>query len=144
MRAAGNEGVAGRIKQAQGSVGYVGYEYALKLGLKVATLENREGAWARPGPEAFTAGLAAAPLSEDLRGSVSDPLGADVYPIVTMSWVLLYRTYPEGAKAAAVRDLFRWCLTSGQPIASEMGYVRLPSAVAIRAVSALDAITATR
>jgi hypothetical protein len=43
-----------------------------------------------------------------------------------------------------VRDLFRWCLTSGQPIASEMGYVRLPSAVAVRALAALDGITATR
>ena len=33
MRATGNEGVAGRIKQSVGSIGYVGYEFARRLGL---------------------------------------------------------------------------------------------------------------
>ena len=43
MRAKGNEGVAGRIKQAVGSIGYVSYEFAHQLGLKLAVLENKEG-----------------------------------------------------------------------------------------------------
>jgi phosphate transport system substrate-binding protein len=140
MRAPGNEGVAGRIKHAEGSIGYVGYEYARKLGLKMVTLENRDGHWVRPTARAFTAGLAAAPLSEDLRAQVADPRGPDVYPIVTFSWMLLYKSYPDPQKAAALRDLFRWCLTTGQRAAPDLGYVELPPNVVARALSALEGV----
>jgi len=140
MRAAGNEGVAGRIRHAEGSIGYVGYEYARRLGLEVAVLQNRDGRWIAPTPAAFTAGLAAAPLPDDLRAHVADPLGAGAYPIVTFSWVLLYGAYPDARKAAGLRDLFRWCLTAGQRMAPELGYVELPPQVVERAVAALDGI----
>ncbi len=43
MPAPGNEGVAGRVEQSIGSVGYVEYEYAQKADLKAATLENKAG-----------------------------------------------------------------------------------------------------
>src|SRR5262249_8445565 len=43
MRAKGNEGVAGLIGNSEGAVGYVGYEFARKLGLNNAALENKEG-----------------------------------------------------------------------------------------------------
>ena len=140
MRASGNEGVAGRIKLAQGSIGDVGYEYARKLGLKLATLENRDGHWVRPEAATFQAGLAAAPLPEDLRAQVVDPPGTDAYPIVTFSWVLLYRSYSDPGKATALRDLFRWCLTNGQRSAPEMGYVELPLSVVTRALAAVESV----
>src|SRR5262249_37820743 len=38
MRARGNEGVAGRIKVSDGSVGYVEYHFAKRLGLPMARL----------------------------------------------------------------------------------------------------------
>ena len=47
MRASGNEGVAARIKASIGSVGYVGYEFARRAGLRVALLENRRGSSSR-------------------------------------------------------------------------------------------------
>jgi phosphate transport system substrate-binding protein len=141
MRAAGNEGVAGRIRHAEGSIGYVGYEYAHRLGLRVAVLENRDGQWVAPGERAFTAALAAAPLPEDLRAFVADPGGAEAWPMVTFSWVLVYGSYPDSRKASAVRDLFRWCLTSGQREAPELGYLALPPNVVQRALAALERIS---
>jgi phosphate transport system substrate-binding protein len=40
MLARGNEGVASRIKISEGSIGYIDYGFAHRLGLQMATLEN--------------------------------------------------------------------------------------------------------
>jgi phosphate transport system substrate-binding protein len=144
MRANGNEGVAGRIKQAVGSIGYVNYEFARKVGLKVATLENREGNFVQPSVAAGTAALAGAQLPENLRVFVPDPPGADSYPIVTFTWVLLYKSYADPAKATAIRDLFHWCLTDGQKYSSSLGYMPLPPNVAQKAIAVLEGIASER
>src|SRR5262249_11208167 len=61
MRASGNEGVAGRIKQAIGSIGYVGYEFARKAALQTARLENRAGQFVGPEPKSAPAAVSEGP-----------------------------------------------------------------------------------
>ena len=56
-----NEGVAQRVKISAGSIGYMEYEFAERLGLPVATLENKAGRMVAPSPAAGTAALASAP-----------------------------------------------------------------------------------
>jgi phosphate transport system substrate-binding protein len=143
MRAVGNEGVAARIKQSLGSVGYVSYEFARKIGLKVALLENRAGRAVGPTEHAAAAALAEAELPDNMRAYVADPSGHDAYPIVTLTWVLLYRSYPDARKHQALHDLFRWCLTDGQQYAAGLGYIPLPPDIVRRSVAALDEIRAT-
>jgi phosphate transport system substrate-binding protein len=138
MRAAGNEGVAGLIQHSDGSIGYVGYEFAHRLGLRMALLENKNGAFVKPSEESCSAALASADLPENLRVYVPDPARPDAYPVVTFSWILLYRNY-EHQQAAALRDLFKWCLERGQQYSPELGYVRLPDNVATKALSTLAA-----
>jgi len=140
MRAKGNEGVAGRIKQSVGSIGYVGYEFAHKLGLKLAVLENREGRFVKPTGQTATAALSTAQMPDNLRLFIPDPAGPDSYPIVTLSWILLYKGYEDRAKGKAIYDLFRWCLTDGQDFAAELGYVRLPEGISKKALAALDTL----
>lgn len=140
MRAKGNEGVAGRIQQSFGSIGYVGYEFAQKLGLKLATLENREGKFVKPTEHGATAALSTAQLPDNLRLFVPDPSGPDSYPIVTLSWVLLYKNYEDSAKATAMKDLFLWCLKEGQGSAPALGFVRLPSDISAKAIANLDRV----
>jgi len=140
MRAKGNEGVATRIQQSVGSIGYVSLEFARKLGLKLALLENKEGYFVKPTSEAATAALAGVNLPENLRLFIPDPSGAESYPIVTYSWVLLYKTYSDPQKAKALQDLFRWCLLEGQKDSSSLGYVPLPSNVTQKALKVLDTI----
>jgi phosphate transport system substrate-binding protein len=141
MRASGNEGVAGRIQQSIGSIGYVGYEFAQKIGLKTAILENKEGRYVRATPQNCIAGLATATIPENLRVFAPDPSGPDSYPIVTYSWILLRRNYADASKAKMARDLFRWCLQEGQQYAPDLGYVQLPATVAAKGLSAIDSIT---
>ena len=142
MRASGNEGVAGRIKQSVGSIGYVSYEFARKTGLKVALLENRAGNFIAPSPETSASAIAAAGahLPDNLRVYVPDPSGDDAYPIVTLTWILLYKNYLDPQKALALQELFRWCLTDGQKYASDLGYTPLPPNVATRSLAALNSI----
>ncbi|HAM50175.1 MAG TPA: phosphate ABC transporter substrate-binding protein PstS [Nitrospiraceae bacterium] len=141
MRAKGNEGVAGLIKHAAGSIGYVSYEFAHQLGLKLATLENREGKFVAPTEQSCTAALATAEMPENLRVFIADPVGPESYPIVTFSWILLYKDYEDAAKAKTIRDLFQWCLQDGQKYAAQLGYVRLPANVIAKALSALNTIS---
>jgi phosphate transport system substrate-binding protein len=138
MRASGNEGVAGRIKESVGSVGYVSYEFARRIGLKVALLENRAGKYVAPSGTSSSAALAGAELPENMRLYVPDPSGDESYPIVTLTWILLYKNYAEPQKFQALRELFRWCLTDGQKYAPELGYTPLPANIASRSLAALD------
>jgi phosphate transport system substrate-binding protein len=143
MRATGNEGVAGRIKQSVGSIGYVGYEFARRAGLRMAALENRTGAFVAPSRESAAAALAAvtdAQLPENLRVYIPDPAGGDSYPIVTLTWILLRGTYADAQKAARLREMFRWCLTDGQQYAADLGFVPLPPDIVKRSLAALDRV----
>ena len=137
MRARGNENVAGRIQHSEGSIGYVGYEFANRLGLKMAVLQNKAGAYVSPSEEAGMAALSGAELPENLRLFFADPPGRDAYPIVTLSWMLVYKNYDDPRKAKALRDLLYWCLTDGQKAAADLGYVPLSANVNTKAVAAV-------
>jgi len=137
MRTAGNEGVAGRIGHSIGAIGYVGYEFAQRLGLNLAMVENQEGRFVKPTAESFAAALAGAHMPDNLRVFIPDPPGESAYPIVTFTWILLYKTY-DAVKGPAIRDLFRWCLGQGQHYAPQMGYLPVPEDVAAKGASALN------
>jgi phosphate transport system substrate-binding protein len=140
IRAKGNEGVAAAIEHAEGSIGYVGYEFARQLGLKMALLENRAGNFVAPSPASATAALAGLELPQNLRAYVPDPGGGDSYPIVTMTWILVYKNYADAKKAAALKDLFSWALGDGQQEALKLGYVPLPPNVASKSLAALQSL----
>jgi phosphate transport system substrate-binding protein len=140
MRAAGNENVAGRIQHSEGSIGYVGYEFARRLDLKMASLQNKAGNFVKPGDQAGMAALSAAEMPANLRLFIADPAGAGAYPIVTFSWILIYKNYDNPSKARALRDLLRWSLTDGQKAASDLGYVPLSPNVSSKSLAALNAL----
>ena len=140
MRTSGNDGVAGRIKQSVGSIGYVHYGFAQRLGLKMALLENKAGHFIAPTSESAMATIASAQLPKNLRLFFPDPDGEQSYPIVTFSWILLYKEYADPHKAAAVKELLKWCLTDGQQSSAELGYIRLAPNVVTAAVKAVDSV----
>jgi phosphate transport system substrate-binding protein len=137
MRVRGNENVAGRIEHSDGAIGYVGFEFANRLGLKMALVQNRDGNFVGPGAQGGFAALSAMDLPDNLRLFVANPAGRDAYPIVTLSWILLYKNYDDPRKASALRDLFSWCLNEGQNFAAGLGYVPLPPNISSKALAAL-------
>ncbi len=139
-RSKGNEGVTAALKTTPGSIGYIEYGYARSQKLPTATLENKAGAFVAATTASGQAALASTPLPENLIAWASDPDAKDAYPIVTYTWLLLYRSYPDKAKHEALQDLLKFALTDGQKEAEALGYIPLPPAVAEKALSAVRSI----
>ncbi len=139
--AKGNEGVTAQIQQTPGSIGYVEYGYAKQSKLKFASLENKAKQFVSASEESAAKTLASVPLPENLRAFISDPEGADSYPIVTYTWILAYKKYADANKAKAVEATIEYALTDGQKIASELGYVPLPANVIAKVAAAADQIS---
>jgi len=137
-----NEGVAAKIKHSWGSIGYVEYGIAKRAGLSMAVLENKLGQYVKPTDASGTSTLAntSTQMPQNLRLFIPDPDGKDSYPIVTYTWLLLYKSYADKAKAEKVKQFVNWGLTQGQTYAAEYGYAALPPPVAAAALSALATI----
>ena len=140
MVARGNEGVAGRIKITEGSIGYVEAGFAQRLHLPLAWLENRSGGFVAPNAETGQRALAGGSdaIPEDLAAVITDPAGARSYPIVTYTWALL-RAGDDPAKGKAVEALIHWVLTDGQSYADALWYVPLPQNVVQAGLAELKA-----
>jgi len=135
-----NEGVAGAIKMSMGSIGYVEYGIAKRAGLAMAALENRAGEFVSPSDTSGTITLAnnSTQLPENLRMFLPDPEGKDSYPIITYTWLLLYKSYPDPDKARKIQQFVAWGLTHGQQYAAHYGYIPLPGAVVSAALNGLE------
>ncbi|OUL28364.1 phosphate ABC transporter substrate-binding protein PstS [Nostoc sp. T09] len=139
--AKGNEGVTAQIQQTQGAIGYIEYGYAKQNNLKFAALENKGGKFITPTDESASKTLESVTLPENLRAFITDPEGADSYPIVTYTWILTYKKYDDAAKAKAMEALIEYALTDGQKLATELGYVPLPQPVIAKVAAAADQIS---
>ena len=142
MVARGNEGVATRIKVSEGSIGYLEYGFAQRLGLPMASLENKAGRFIEPNDQSGMAALArnAQRMPDNLRLLIPDPDGDDAYPILTLSWLLVYQHYPDPAKATAIKQFVTFGLTDGQRDSRELGYIPLPDEIVSKSRQALEAI----
>jgi phosphate transport system substrate-binding protein len=141
MLAPGNEGVAARIKISEGSIGYVEYGFAKRLGLPMAVLQNKAGEFVAPTEAAAQLALSArVPQADALERSVVDPDAAGAYPIVSYTWLFLYQHYREPVKAAALRDFVAWGLSDGQQYGAELGYVPLSADIVALGRQILDTV----
>jgi phosphate transport system substrate-binding protein len=139
-RSKGNEGVTASLKTTPGSIGYVEYGYAKSQNLATAQLENKSGAFVTATTASGQAALASAQLPENLIAWNPDPDGKDAYPVVTYTWVMLYKKYPDPRKLDAIQDLFKYAITEGQRDAEALGYIPLPQGVVERDSAALASL----
>lgn len=136
----GNEGVTALIKQSPGTVGYVEYGYAKDNGLSMASLQNKSGNFVAPDIASARNTLSNVQLPENLRVWPVDPEGANDYPIVSFTWLLLYKKYSDPAKLKALKEFVTWSLTDGQSFSESLGYVPLPEAVVEKSKAALATV----
>ncbi len=137
-RSKGNEGVTASVKTTPGSIGYVEYGYAKSQNLSMALLENKSGAFVGATTASGQAALASTQLPESMIAWASDPDGKDAYPVVTYTWIMLHKKYPDRKKFEAIQDLFNYALTEGQKEAEALGYIPLPRSVVDRDKAALQ------
>jgi len=127
----GNEGVAGLVKQTEGSIGYVELAYAVQNGLDYANLQNKAGNFIKPTFEAVSAAAAGAVknMPEDLRVSITNADGKDSYPISGFTWLLIYKNMKDKQKTEAIKNFLKWAITDGQNYAKGLYYSPIPKEV---------------
>ncbi|HEX8894578.1 MAG TPA: phosphate ABC transporter substrate-binding protein PstS [Terriglobales bacterium] len=136
----GNEGITASLITTPGSIGYIEYGYAHSQNLHMATLENKAGNYVQATTDSGKAALASATMPADFIAWVSDPTAPDAYPIVTYTWMLLYKKYADKDKLDAIKALVTYGLTDGQKESEALGYVPLPDNVVTQAKAAVEAL----
>ncbi|MBM0741834.1 phosphate ABC transporter substrate-binding protein PstS [Phormidium sp. CLA17] len=137
--AKGNEGVTAQIKQAPGAIGYVEYTYARENQIDMAALQNKAGDFVTPTPEAAAKSLDGEKPNEQFVISVPDPAGQGAYPIVSLTYALLYGNYPA-PKGSTLKELFKWALKEGKTATTELGFIPLPDSLVTDINAKLDTI----
>ena len=135
--AKGNEGIAASMLQTKGSIGYVEAAYVRGI-LQAAAIANRTGSFNLPDAANASQALATINLGDDLTGS--DPNPSAGYPIVTFTWVLLYKN-GNAAKLPVLQRTFNYALSeAAQKQAPALGYIPLPAPVLAKAKDALASV----
>lgn len=143
--AKGNPGVAGTLAQGQGSIGYIGYEYAVIQKIPMALIRNSSGVYVEPTLASFSA-AAATEIPADTRVMITNSDSPDAYPISSFTWIILYREQSyndrDAARAATSVNTVRWLTGQGaQAIATSVNYAPLPQNVIDKATAILNSVT---
>ncbi|MBA4188644.1 MAG: phosphate ABC transporter substrate-binding protein PstS [Planctomycetaceae bacterium] len=145
----GNDGVAGHVKDAAGTIGYVELAYAKKNGIAFATLINKAGKPVTPDAAGVTAAVEAAmkvkqdkePYSlHPLTFSFTDADGDSVYPIVGASYAMVFKKQPKD-KGTVIVDFLKWVVADGQQFAKDLDYAPLPGDLTKKAQELLGTVT---
>ncbi len=129
----GNPGVANIVKQTPGAIGYVELIYAIQNHIGYGLVRNKAGNYIEASLATTTNAAAGAVAhldpNTDFRISITDPDGAQAYPIASFTWLLLPKQMTDATKARALLDFVWWALHSGQQYNEALAYARLPEAV---------------
>jgi len=137
----GNEGVAGSIRQLQGSIGYVELIYAVQNNIAYGSVGNAAGSFVKASLEGVTAAAAAAPkMPADFRVSITNAPGKESYPISSFTWLLIPAQSKDAAKGKILADFLNWMVTDGQKMTAALSYAPLPENVAEKVKEAIKQV----
>jgi len=126
----GNEGVAGSIRQLQGSIGYVELIYAVQNNIPFGSVRNAAGVFVKASLEGVTAAAASATkMPADFRVSITNAPGKDAYPISSFTWLLIPAQSKDAAKGKILADFLNWMVSDGQKMTAALSYAPLPDSV---------------
>jgi phosphate transport system substrate-binding protein len=129
IAAKGNPGVAGIVEQTEGSIGYIGSEYALTLQLPTAKIRNKSGRFVEATLESISA-AGEVSLPDDMRATLTNSNLPEAYPISLMTWLLVYKEQCYNGRtreeAEELVELLEYVISSeGQKVAAQINYAPL-------------------
>jgi phosphate transport system substrate-binding protein len=136
--APGNDGVSAQIQQTQGAIGYTEYSHAKDNDLQMAIIQNKRGKFINPSPKSAAQAFVETTIPEDFALLIPDPDNPNAYPLVGLTWLLVYGNYSDPAKPKAIKDFIQWSLTRGDRSASELGYIPIPDDLEKKVISTLN------
>ena len=126
----GNEGVAGMIRQMQGSIGYVELIYAVQNHIAYGSVKNAGGQFVKASLDSVTAAAASVKnMPADFRVSITNAPGKDAYPISSFTWLLIPTPSKDAAKGKIIADFLNWMVEDGQKMTADLSYAPLPESV---------------
>ncbi len=143
--APGNDGVAGGVKQTDGTVGYVELNYAAQAGLTSAKVKNADGQFVAGSTAGVTAAAEAAATTfpADFRQApIINGAGASTYPIASYTYLLIPVDWTDADKAQAMVAFTYWALTDGQADEDGLGYAPLPAPIQQKSLDELHKVMA--
>ncbi|GBD91011.1 phosphate-binding protein PstS precursor [bacterium BMS3Abin04] len=140
----GNDGVAGIVKQTEGSIGYVELAYAVQNKLQYATLKNKDGYFVKADFNTVSAAAEGASknMPEDLRAILTNAPGKNAYPISGFTWLLVYKNMNDRKKAESLVKFLHWAMEKGEAYAKDLYYAPLPESVIKLCEKKINSITA--
>ncbi len=137
----GNEGVAGQIRQLQGSIGYVELIYAVENKITYGSVKNAAGNFVKASLDGVTEAAASAPkMPADFRVSITNAPGKTAYPISSFTWLLVPEQAKDPKKGKIIDDFLNWMVTDGQKMTNQLSYAPLPANVAEKVKAAIKQI----
>lgn len=129
--ARGSSGVAGIVRSTEGALTYVDAAYSIQNKLQFALMKNATGAYTTPGLRGIEAAVSRLPKKITSLESLKlvDPpksAGRLAYPIVTFTYAIVPTS---SSKAADIRKLVYWAVTSGQKFGPALLFAPLPKTV---------------
>lgn len=137
----GNAGVANEVQQNPGAIGYVELAYAHQNAIPFADVQNASGTFVTPTLETTTTAAEGVELPDDMKVMLTNSSNAGAYPIVGFTWILVYQSQQDPAKAQAVIDMLTWALSDGQAFAPELDYAPLSPAAQAKAMALIQSIS---
>ena len=125
----GNEGVSGYIRQLPGAIGYVELIYALQNHINFGSVQNADGKFVKASIDGVTAAAATAKIPADYRVSITNAPGPNVYPVSSFTYLLIPLQPKNMANEKIMKDLFSWCINSGESEVSNLSYAPLPDSL---------------
>lgn len=132
-----DSGVAGEVRRIDGAIGYVQTGVAQENNLSVARIENQAGRYFKPTLEETKKALANVKFEEDFTTeNINDP--KDGYPLVSLTWLLFHKKYPNQDILTANKELITWILTKGQNFNEDLEYTRIPEDVTQKVIESAN------
>ena len=141
MGGKGNEGVAGQVRQLQGSIGYVELIYAVQNKIPYGAVKNAAGEFVKASLEGVTEAAASAKsMPADFRVSITNAPGKTAYPISSFTWLLIPTQAKDANKGKVITDFLNWMVTDGQKMTTQLAYAPLPDSVVEKVKAAIKQV----
>jgi phosphate transport system substrate-binding protein len=143
--AKGNAGVAATVKQTPGAIGYVEEAYALQTNFTYASVKNKAGQYVLPTLPATSAAADGIKIPPDLAINTIDSPNPAAYPIVSQTFVIVYKDMCKAgvskAAAAGVKKFLTYGFGAGQGIEKQLSYGPLPAGLLAKDKAQLKTLT---
>ena len=140
----GNPGVAGLVKQTDGSIGYVELAYAVQNKIAYAKMKNQAGQVVDATVDSTTAAANGVTIPDDFRITIVNSADPAAWPIAGFTYLLVYKdlnNIKDATKAKALVNYLWWAEHDGEGMAKDLLYAPPVPALTTKIEAELRSIT---